>query len=366
MEGVYMRGRDAIGVAVRGPEGQIFGGQEPLDSILHRNRFARAPLFRGVVVLYETLVIGTKWLMRSGSLAAAGEGVAFGGAAIALTMFVTIGLAVGLFVLLPLLVAQGGVSLLFGEVDSGAGLVAIHILEGLVRVALFVGYLALVSRSAEIGRVFQYHGAEHMTIHALEHNLPLTVENIRRYPTAHPRCGTEFLVIFIIVSILLFSLLAGMELWLAIVGRVLMVPIIAAVSYEVLKFGAARREQGFWKWLFMPGIWIQKITTKQPDDSMIEIAVSAMQEALAANGETAPAGSLDPERQPLPDAGELAKEVEARREAEEAADAAEAGGAAGLSSAPADTEPIGGDGTISAHADDRAPATRAGGAPEKA
>jgi uncharacterized protein YqhQ len=379
MEGVYMRGKDAIGVAVRGPEGQIFGGQEPLDSILHRNRFARAPLFRGVVVLYETLVIGTKWLMRSGSLAAAGEGVAFGGAAIALTMLFTIGLAVGLFVLLPLLVAQGGVSLLFGDIESGAGLVVIHILEGLVRVALFVGYLALVSRSAEIGRVFQYHGAEHMTIHALEHDLPLTVENIRRYPTAHPRCGTEFLVIFIIVSILLFSLLAGLDLWLAILGRVLMVPLIAAVSYEVLKFGAARREQGFWKWLFMPGIWIQKITTKQPDDSMIEIAVSAMQEALAANGETAPAGSLDPERQPLPDAGELAKEVEARREAEDAAgsasaqdtadaaDAADAeGAAADIAPTPTAAEPVSGGAVTSTHADDRPPATRAGGAPEKA
>jgi uncharacterized protein YqhQ len=115
MEGVYMRGKDAIGVAVRGPDGQIFAGQERLDSILHRNRFARAPFFRGVVVLYETLVIGTRWLMRSGSLAAAGEGVAFGGRAVALTLLFTMGLAVGLFVLLPLLVAQGGVSFFLGD-----------------------------------------------------------------------------------------------------------------------------------------------------------------------------------------------------------------------------------------------------------
>ena len=356
MEGVYMRGKQAIGVAVRGPEGQIFGGQERLDSVLHRNRFARAPLFRGVVVLYETLVIGTRWLMRSGSLAAAGEGVAFGGGAIALTMLFTIGLAVGIFVLLPLLVAQGGATLLFGDVDSGVGLFLIHIAEGLVRVALFVGYLALVSRSAEIGRVFQYHGAEHMTIHALEHDQPLTIDNIRRYPTAHPRCGTEFLVIFIIVSILLFSLLAGMDLWLAILGRILLVPVIAAVSYELLKFGAARREQGFWKWLFMPGIWIQRITTKQPDDSMIEIAVSAMQEALAANGETAPKGSLDPRREPIPDAGELAREVEARRDAEEAAEAAGASTTAEPPAADSAAIPDTEDAT-----DDEAPAERAGG-----
>ena len=373
MEGIYMRGKDAIGVAVRGPDGQIFAGQEPLNSVLHRRRFARAPLFRGVVVLYETLVIGTKWLMRSGSLAAAGEGVAFGGKAIALTMLFTIGLAVGLFVLLPLLVAQGGMTLLFGEIETGLGLFVVHILEGLVRVVLFVGYLAVVSRSSEIGRVFQYHGAEHMTIHALEHDLPLTVENIRKYPTAHPRCGTEFLVIFIIVSILLFSLLAGVELWVAILGRVLLVPVIAAVSYELLKFGAARREQGFWKWLFMPGIWIQRITTKQPDDSMIEIAICAMQEGLAANGETAPEGSLDPVREPIPDVEELAAEMEARLEAEEATEkaATESAAPADLEDAPAaevtpatdptDTdaspvEPEGGD----------APATRAGGATESA
>lgn len=371
MEGVYMRGKDAIGVAVRGPDGQIFAGQEPLNSILHRNRFARAPLFRGIVVLYETLVIGTKWLMRSGSLAAAGEGVAFGGGAIALTMLFTIGLAVGLFVLMPLLVAQGGVTLLFGEVDSGLGLFLVHILEGLVRVALFVGYLALVSRSAEIGRVFQYHGAEHMTIHTLEREMPLTVENIRKFPTAHPRCGTEFLVIFIIVSILLFSLLAGMDLWLAILGRIVLVPVIAAVSYEVLKFGAARRDQGFWKWLFMPGIWIQKITTKQPDDSMIEIAICAMQEGLAANGETAPPGSWDPPREPIPDAGELAKEMEARLEAEEAASHEASGEPATSSDREAEAdEPRPAEPAADTMPPERrggdAPATRAGGAPEGA
>jgi uncharacterized protein YqhQ len=368
MEGVYMRGKDAIGVAVRGPDGQIFAGQERLDSILHRNRFARAPLFRGIVVLYETLVIGTKWLMRSGSLAAAGEGVAFGGGAIALTMLFTIVLAVGLFVLMPLLVAQGGMTLLFGDIESSFGLFVVHILEGLVRVALFIGYLALVSRSAEIGRVFQYHGAEHMTIHALEANLPLTVENIRKYPTAHPRCGTEFLVIFIIVSILLFSLLAGADLWIAILGRILLVPVIAAVAYEVLKFGAARRENGLWRYLFLPGIWVQKITTKQPEDDMIEVAISAMQEGLAANGETAPEGSLDPRREPIPAAHELAKEMEARLEGEETAEAAADGAAATTSdeaTPDSTTTEVGSTPTEPAEGTDR-PATRAGGATEGA
>ncbi len=326
MEGVYMRGQTAIGVAVRGPEGQIFGGHEPLDSILHRNRFARAPFVRGVVMLYETLVIGTKWLMRSGSLAAAGEGVAFGGRAVAVTLLFTLVLAVGLFVLLPLLIAQGGASLVFGDVQGGLAAFLVHLLEGFVRVVIFVGYLLLVSRSAEIGRVFQYHGAEHMTIHALEAELPLTVANVRRFPTAHPRCGTEFLVIFILLSILLFSVFAGAALWVAILGRILLIPVIAAIAYEILKWGAKRREHPVWRWLFLPGIWLQAITTKQPDDSMIEVAICSMQEALAANGDTAPEGSWDPPREPIPDATELAHSVEARLVAEESADAQRAAG----------------------------------------
>lgn len=313
MEGVLMRGKDAIGVAVRGPEGQIFGTQERLDSILHRNRFARAPFFRGIVVLYETLVIGTRWLMRSGSLAAAGEGVALGGRAVALTFAITIIFALGLFVVLPLVIGQGAASATIGRNPFVE-----HLIEAAIRVIIFVGYLLVVSRSPDIRRVFQYHGAEHMTIHALEHDLPLTVESARRYPTAHPRCGTEFLVVFIIVSIILFSLLAGQDLIVSIVGRIVLIPVVAAVAYEVLRWGARRRENWAVRWLFLPGIWLQAITTKQPDDSMIEVAIASMQEALAANDETAPEGSLDPVRVPMPDASELAREMEARVAADEA------------------------------------------------
>jgi len=312
MEGVLMRGRDAIGVAVRGPDGRIFGGQEPLNSILHRNRYARAPFFRGVVVLYETLVIGTRWLMRSGSLAAAGEGVAMGKATLGITLLVTVALAVGLFVLLPLFVAQNTTN---AVIHGGQPLIQ-HLLEGLVRVLLFVGYLLVVSLSGDIRRVFQYHGAEHMTIHALEHDEALTVERVRTYPTAHPRCGTEFLVVFIIVSILLFSLLAGTELWVGLVGRVVLIPVVAAISYEILRWGARHRESWAVRWLFLPGIWLQAITTRRPDDSMIEIAIASMQEALDANDDTAPTGSLDPEREPMPDVHALARDIEAREAAE--------------------------------------------------
>jgi uncharacterized protein YqhQ len=171
--------------------------------------------------------------------------------------------------------------------------------EGLIRVGIFIGYLLVVSRSGEIRRVFQYHGAEHMTIHALEHEDPLVPEQIRKYPTAHPRCGTEFLVVFVVVSILVFSLLAGQNLIVSIVGRIALVPVIASVSYEILRFGARHRTNSLVKWIFMPGIWLQLITTKQPDDGMIEVAIASMREAIAANGEEAPPGSLDPYRRPI-------------------------------------------------------------------
>ena len=216
LEGVLMRGKSAIGVALRHPDGSIVATSEPLNSILHRSRFARAPFFRGLVVLYETLVIGTRWLMRSGNVQAQGEGQELGKGTMALTILFTLGLAIGLFVLLPLFLAGAATRATIGP---GQFLLE-HLLEGLIRVFVFVGYLLVVSRSSEIRRVFQYHGAEHMTIHALEHEDPLTVEQIRKYPTAHQRCGTEFLVIFIILSILMFSLLAGQNLVVSIVGRI--------------------------------------------------------------------------------------------------------------------------------------------------
>ncbi|HXX60532.1 MAG TPA: DUF1385 domain-containing protein [Candidatus Sulfotelmatobacter sp.] len=301
MEGVLMRGPGAIGVALRRPDGLIVWATEALASPLHRNRIARAPFVRGVVLLYDTLIVGTRWLMRSGAVAAAGQGVELGGRAVALTLLVTFVLAVGIFVLLPLFLAQAGVA------AAGGGDQAIlqRLAEAVIRIALFVGYLLVVSRSGEVRRVFRYHGAEHMTIHALEHHDPLTLERIRRYPTAHPRCGTEFLVVFVIVSIILFSLLATSDPLAAIAGRIVLIPVVAAVSYELLRIGARFREHAVVRWVFAPGIWLQRITTLPPDDGMIEVAVASLREALRVNGQTAPAGSLDPPRIPLTTAPRL-------------------------------------------------------------
>jgi uncharacterized protein YqhQ len=228
-------------------------------------------------------------------VAAAGEGVELGRGAVAGTLLFAVALLVGLFILLPLVLAQLTTNATVGEGHS----LLQHLVEGLIRVAVFVAYLLVVSRAPDVRRVFRYHGAEHMTIHALEHDEPLTVAAARRYPTAHPRCGTEFLVVFVIVSIVVFSLLAGQDLIVSIVGRILLVPVIASVSYELLRFGARYRSNRLVRWVFLPGIWLQSITTAQPDDSMLEVAIASMREALRADGEPVPAGSLDPDRRPL-------------------------------------------------------------------
>ncbi|CAN5447809.1 MAG: DUF1385 domain-containing protein [Chloroflexi bacterium] len=297
MEGVLMRGRDSIAVAIRHPDGHIVWKAEALDSVLHRNRFARAPFFRGLVVLYETLVVGMRWLMRSGSIAAASEGVEMGRRSMAVMFALTIAFAIGLFTLLPLFLSRG-----VAQITVGPNQFLIEqVYEAFIQIGIFMGYLLLVGQTADIRRVFQYHGAEHMTIHALEHDDPLTIDEIRKYPTAHPRCGTEFLVVFIILNIIFFSFLAGQPLLISIVGRLLMVPLIASVAYELLRLGARYRANPVVRAVFAPGMAVQKITTKQPDDTMIEVAIASMQEALRANGETAPEGSTEPERQPLED-----------------------------------------------------------------
>ena len=297
IEGVLMRGRSAVAVAMRHPDGSIVTATEGLDSPLHRSRYGRWPFVRGLVVLYDTLVVGFRWLTRSANVAASGEGVELGRGSVAIMIIVAIGLGVGIFLLLPLLLAQLTIrGPLAGLLDplAGGNPVVEHLLEGVLRLLIFVGYLFLISRAADVRRVFQYHGAEHMTIHALENGDPLVPAAIRRYPTAHPRCGTEFILVVVVVSIVLFSLLAGQSLLVSIAGRVALIPVIAAVSYELLRFGARNRANALVRAVFMPGIWLQMITTRQPDDGMVEVAIVSMSEALAADGETVPEGSVVP------------------------------------------------------------------------
>jgi len=303
-----MRGRDAIAVALRHPDGRIVWSQERLGTGFRGTRWAKLPLLRGLVVLYETLVMGTRWLVRSAGVAAAEEmppattadgrpadAADLGRGSIALMLVLTLVLGVGLFFFVPLLVAR--------FVAGGQPGIVERAVEGLVQVAIFLGYLALIGRTGDVRRTFQYHGAEHMTIHALEAGDPLTVEAIRRYPTAHPRCGTEFLVVVILLSIVTFSLVGRQDLAVTIASRVVLIPVIAAVSYELLRFGARHRGSPLVRVFFEPGIWVQRITTRQPTDAMIEVAIVSMEQALVADGEPLPAGSGSIARSPLVLAG---------------------------------------------------------------
>lgn len=292
MEGVLMRGRDAIAVALRHPDGRIVTATERLDSGIHGKRYAKWPLIRGLVVLYETLVIGTRWLVRSANVQAEEDDVELGKGSIAIMLIVTFGVAIAVFSLLPLFIS----SVATAGSDQGWAQPAV---EGVIQVAIFLGYLTLVSRAPDIRRVFQYHGAEHMTIHALEAGDPLTVDAVRKYPTAHHRCGTEFLVVLVMLSIFTFSLVGKQEPLVMIASRILGIPLLAAVGYEVLRLGARYRRNPLVKAIMFPGILVQMITTKRPDDDMIEVAITSMQEALVADGNEVPAGSTLFDREPM-------------------------------------------------------------------
>jgi uncharacterized protein YqhQ len=291
IEGVLMRGRDAIAVAFRHPDGHIVWASEPLNSGPHAWRLARAPLVRGLIVLYETLVVGTRWLIRSANIQAAQDDIEIGRGTVAIMLGVTAVAGIGIFFLVPLFVAQA--------VTSNSGSITQHLIEGLVKVGLLLGYLAVISRTPDIRRVFMYHGAEHMTIHALEAGDPLTTENVRRYPTAHPRCGTEFLVVLIALSIVAFALIGRQDIIVGSITRVLLIPVLAALGYEVLRWGAKHRANPIVSAIMAPGILVQMITTKRPTDDQIEVAIVSMEQALEADGESVPAGSDLPERERL-------------------------------------------------------------------
>ena len=292
IEGVLMRGRDAIAVALRHPDGRIVFATERLDSGVHGHPSAKWPFVRGLIVLYETLVVGTRWLIRSANVQGEEEGMELGKGSVAVMLGLTAIVGIGIFFLLPLLIA----SVTTANVENGF---VQHLVEGLVRVAIFIGYLAVISRAPDVARVFQYHGAEHMTIHALEAGDPLTVTEVRKYPTAHQRCGTEFLVIVVMLSIIAFSLVGRQTPVVMVLSRILLIPVIAAVGYELLKLGARHRQNPIVHVLLYPGLLVQKITTKQPTDDMIEVAIVSMESALEADGEPIPEGSSVFDRAPM-------------------------------------------------------------------
>ena len=278
IEGVMMRGQKGIAVAVRRPNGEIALSSEPLGG-LSTSRIREIPLVRGIVVLVETLVLGIRTLFYSASVSVDEEvkispWLLWGSVAVGFI------LAMALFLALPLLATH--------YVDPYISPAVSNLVDGVIRLVIFVIYLGAISLMPDIRRVFAYHGAEHKTINAYEAGEPLEVEKVRKYSTAHSRCGTNFILIVMVIAIIAFVFLGREALWLRYLERILLMPVIAAVSYELIKFGAAHIKNIVVRIVLTPGLALQAMTTRQPDDRQIEVAISALQRVLALDAETPP------------------------------------------------------------------------------
>jgi uncharacterized protein YqhQ len=279
MEGIMMKGETKIALAVRVPDDTI--RIEVTDAMKPR-RWMKVPIVRGVFAFVESLVTGVKTLMKSAEILGEYEDeeeeisetswnlMLYGSVVIALLF------TIGVFIILPTWL----VNIMRNFTDSA---LLLNIFEGVLRILLFIGYVWAISFMKDIKRVFQYHGAEHKTIHCFENGLPLTAANCREYPTLHPRCGTSFLMFVFIIAFLLHFMLGWPSLVFRIVSRLLLLPVIAGLSYELLKW-AGRSDNWLVKLLSLPGLYLQKITTNEPDDSQLEVAIAAIDAVLEAEG----------------------------------------------------------------------------------
>lgn len=281
IEGVMMRGPKLVSTAVREPSGQISVKVDPVSSISDRHPILKKPMFRGVIALGESLVLGLKSLSYSAQKAG-DEDEQLSDKELVMTILFSLGLAILLFVIIPTAAAK--------YIDASfTNPILLNLLEGGLRLGIFLVYIYGISRMKDIQRVFKYHGAEHKTIHAYEAGEELTVENVQKYSTLHPRCGTAFLLIVMVVSIIMFAFLGWPDLWLRILSRVILLPVVAGLSYEIIRF-AGKSQNPFVHIAILPGLWLQKITTSQPDDDMVEVAIQALEAVLVESTvlETAP------------------------------------------------------------------------------
>jgi uncharacterized protein YqhQ len=302
IEGVMMRSPGAYGVAVRRPDGSIAFQRGKVNSLAKRFPILKLPILRGVAVLFQSLALGIRSLNFSAEQAVAAieaenateekqEKKETSNWAIAGSMAFGLGLGIVVFLLIPLGLTHLAEKYVFGPLSN----LQFNLLDGVLRAVFFLGYIFLISRMKDIHRVFQYHGAEHKVVFNYEKRLPLTVENARAQSRLHPRCGTSFLLFVLLVSILVFALIPKTAPFLVkFGGRLLLVPAIAGLSYEVLRFTAKHRAAPLFNLLVAPGLALQKITTQEPTDDMLEIAIAALEEALREDG------LLEPAETPIP------------------------------------------------------------------
>ena len=290
LEGVMMRGVSVWAVAVRKPGGAIDVTSEPLVSWAKRHRVLRLPVIRGVVALAESLKIGFRALAISANAQLEEEEDGpdeIGGWLWGLTIALSLTLAIGLFFVIPV----GATSLIKDELGSA---LLFWLVEGVLRTAIFIGYIVAISRLPDLRRVFEYHGAEHKTISAYEANDRLVPERARLYSRLHPRCGTSFLLIVMVLAIFVFAPI-GLPAWYwLLTSRILGIPLIAGLSYEVIKWAGRNRRKGWVRALMWPGLMLQNLTTREPDERELEVAIAALEAVLAVES---------PEQQP--EAGEI-------------------------------------------------------------
>lgn len=278
IEGVMMRGSRGMAVAVRRPDGGIEVHSEPLTSRIYTSRWSKLPFVRGLALLWDALGLGIRALLFSANVAIEDEEeVEFSGAIAWGTVVFAMVLGIGLFFVLPLLIV--------GFLDRWivSDLVS-NLVEGVIRLAIFLAYIIVVGRMGDIQRVFSYHGAEHKTINAYEDRADLTPESVARYSTLHPRCGTGFLLVVMVVSILVFSLLGRPSLIPRIVSRIVLIPVIAGLSYEVIRFGARHHGNRLVRTVLYPSLALQRLTTNEPTSDMLEVAIVALKRVLVAEG----------------------------------------------------------------------------------
>ena len=275
IEGVMMRGKTTMATATRHPNGEVGVDHQTL-STLYTGIWRKTPLVRGVIALIESLVLGIQTLMYSANVALEEEKVELTGWKTWSIILVALAFSVGVFFLIPLWVAK------LIE-PSGLGL-GFNLIEGVIRVVLFIAYIKIISLMKDIQRVFAYHGAEHKAINTYEAGDSLEVEYARKYSTANPRCGTSFLFAVLIIAILVFSIFSAFKPgWILLVAsRIVLLPVIAALGYEFIYFTSRHCGNPIMKALLTPGLWLQKFTTREPDDKQLEVALAALKSVLHA------------------------------------------------------------------------------------
>ena len=272
IEGVMMRGSRTMAVALRNPDGDIVVETEPLNESLYRGPISRIPFLRGLVTLWDTLGLGTRALMMSADVAT-GEEVSLSGPVAWAPAILGIGLGVGLFMMLP--------SFLVGLVVSQIPSEWLNsLLEGMVRLLLIVGYMWAVSFMPDVRRVFSYHGAEHKTIHAYEAGAKLTVAEVHSFSTAHTRCGTAFMLTLVLLTVLVFAPFGRPSLLVRVVSRIALLPVIAGISYEFIRLSARFADRPWMRPITAPNLFLQRLTAREPDDGMLEVAIAALKAVL--------------------------------------------------------------------------------------